>query len=50
MVGLGPTIQPSARSDMRGTLDPRDKPEDDTVSSVGAKLMGVLGRAKLERA
>jgi hypothetical protein len=30
MVGLGPTIQPSASSGACGALDPRDKPEDDT--------------------
>jgi hypothetical protein len=30
MVGLVPTIQPSAGSDACGTLDPGDKPEDDT--------------------
>jgi hypothetical protein len=30
MVGLGPTIQPSAGSEACGTRDPRDKPEDDT--------------------
>jgi len=29
MVGLGPTIQPSANSDACGALDPRAKPEDD---------------------
>jgi hypothetical protein len=28
MVGLDPTIQPSAGA--RGEMDPRDKPEDDT--------------------
>jgi len=31
MVGLVPTIHLSASSGARGTLDPRDKPEDDTV-------------------
>jgi hypothetical protein len=31
MVGLGQTIQPSAGSAACGTLDPRDKPEDDTI-------------------
>ena len=30
MVGLVPTIQLSANSDACWTLDPRDKPEDDT--------------------
>jgi hypothetical protein len=30
MVGLVPTIQPSVGSDACGTVDPRDKPEDDT--------------------
>ena len=30
MVGLVPTIHLSASSGARGTLDPRDKPEDDT--------------------
>src|SRR5262245_14848143 len=30
MVGLGPTIQPSACSGAFGTMDPRAKPEDDT--------------------
>ena len=29
MVGLGPTIQPSAMFGAFGRLDPRDKPEDD---------------------
>jgi hypothetical protein len=35
MVGLGPTIQPSASSGACGALDPRDKPEDDS----GNRLM-----------
>ncbi len=30
MVGLVPTIHLSASSGARGTLEPRDKPEDDT--------------------
>ena len=30
MVGLVPTIHPTARSRARGWLDPRDKPEDDS--------------------
>jgi hypothetical protein len=30
MVGLVPTIHLSASSGARGTLDPRDKPEDDS--------------------
>jgi len=29
MVGLVPTIHLTARSGVRGALDPRDKPEDD---------------------
>src|SRR4026207_2195296 len=31
MVGLGPTIPPSACSGVRGELGPRDKPEDDSL-------------------
>ena len=30
MVGLVPTIHPSPGFGARGTMDPRDKPEDDT--------------------
>jgi hypothetical protein len=30
MVGLVPTIHPTACSNIRGWLDPRDKPEDDS--------------------
>jgi hypothetical protein len=31
MVGLVPTIHPSACSGVRGALDPREKPEDDRL-------------------
>jgi hypothetical protein len=30
VVGLGPTIHPTACSGVRGWLDPRDEPEDDS--------------------
>jgi len=45
MVGLVPTIQPSASSGACRTLDPRDKPEDDCLalefrsSPIGATLI-----------
>src|SRR5262245_41818429 len=34
MVGLVPTIQPSANAGAMGEMDPRDKPEDDTRSTI----------------
>jgi len=34
MVGLVPTIHPTACSGARGWLDPRDKPEDDGRKSM----------------
>ncbi len=38
MVGLVPTIQPSARSSARGEVDPRDEPEDDGVAASGGRI------------
>jgi hypothetical protein len=34
MVGLVPTIHPTAGSGVHGWLDPRDKPEDDSGNNL----------------
>jgi hypothetical protein len=50
MVGLVPTIHPTACSGVLGWLDPRDKPEDDFVSSNGdARRHGDFGAIETEK-
>jgi hypothetical protein len=46
MVGLVPTIHLSASSSARGTLDPRDKPEDDTGIFYGCQNTRMRGVAE----
>ena len=38
MVGLVPTIHPTAYSGVREALDPRDKPEDDKGAELARKV------------
>ena len=38
MVGLVPTIHSTARAGVRGALDPRDKPEDDSAEAVSSVI------------
>src|SRR5882724_8445887 len=46
MVGLVPTIHPSACSGVRCTLDPRDKPEDDNACAGTRIIIPPILRAR----